>query len=321
MVLTPASIFHRVLHAVLWIVLVGYVGVPAFAGGWPQPEGRLYLKAYGGVYSAASYYDANGDLIADNKATLTEPGDTVQRVVMMTEEFDGLVGGIYGEYGLTPDLTLVLDIPIGHITLRRKGQYSEQLPDDNFRSYRIDTLFALTAPAYYGIGARYQIGASEKLHTNLTASLYIPPGFSTPILNNPDDEFLSDGAFQVRAGIELGIPSSFGWVAFHALYNWRGEELQDEALFHAELGFNKVENAFFKFHMDVLQSMSSFDGVEFTPSKTLLQENYVSAGASFTMFLSAAWFADVDYSVRIFGANTWNLSTVVVGTGIVLDNL
>ncbi len=321
MVLTPASLPDRVLRLVLWFVLAGCTGVSASAGGWPQQEGRLYLKAYGGVYTAGSYYDTEGDLIADNRFRLTEPADTVQRVVSITDEFDGIVGGLYGEYGLTKDLTLTLDVPVAHITLRRKGQFTEQLPDNNFRSYRIDTLFTLTAPAYYGIGARYRISASEKLHTSLVASFCIPPGFSSPIRNNPDSPFLSDGAFQVRAGLELGIPASFGWVALHALYNWRDEELKDEALFHAELGFNKVENAFFKFHMDVVQSMSSFSDVQFVQSETQLQENYVSAGASFTMFLSKAWFADVDYSVRIFGVNTWNLSTVVVGTGLVFDDL
>ena len=321
MTLTPACCTQNVVHSILRVVLILCTCAPAFAGGWPLQKDRLFIKVYGGACTAGSYYDTDGQLIAELRGSLTEPGDTVQRRFINSEEFEGLLGGVYGEYGLTDDLTLVLDVPVGSFQLLRKVQILEQLPDNATNNYQADTTFTRTSPSYYGIGARYRITSSEKLQTMLSLSLHIPPGFSRPILNNPDHEFLSDGAFEVRGGIELGIPASFGWAAFTALYNWRDEELKDEAHFHAEIGFNKVENAFFKFHVDVLQSLSSFDNVEFTPRYTLLQENYVSAGASFTLFLTPTWFADVDYSVRIIGANTWNLSNVVLGTGLVLDNL
>lgn len=152
--------------------------------------------------------------------------------------------------------------------------------------------------------------------------VHVPPGFSSPIINNPAYPFLSDGAFEVRGGLELGFPASFGWAGISAMYNWRDEELKDELLIHAEAGFNKVENAFFKVHVDVVQSMSSFNDVEdFEPNQTQLQENYLAAGASFTLFFSKAWFVDIDYSVRVFGENTWNLSNIIVGTGLVLDGI
>lgn len=316
---TPAFMANKIMRLTLWIVLAACSGASAFAGGWAQPEGRLFLKMYGGVYTAGSYYDRSGELVTDVRQTLTQPADTVQRRVQVANEFDAVVGGLYGEYGVTPELTLIVDVPVAHIQLLRRAQYSEQNPN-GARSYRVDTLYSLTAPAYYGVGARYRIGSTEKLQACITASVFVPSGFDESVVNT-SDSFLSDGAMQVRGGVELGIPASFGWVALHGLYNWRGEELEDEILFRAEAGFNKVENAFFKFHVDAVQSVASFGDSDFTPSRTLLQESYVAAGASFSLFFTKSWFVDVDYNVRILGTNTWNLSTVVLGTGIVIDDL
>jgi hypothetical protein len=293
-----------------------------YAGGWTLPKGRLFLKAYGGVSTAGSYYDTDGKLIAEKRMEIQRPDDTVRTRVIETYDFTGIMGGVYGEYGLTDDLTVVLDVPVGHFELTRKNLVSRQFSDDIVTREQVDTVKSLTTVTYYGLGARYRIGQSDKMISSLSAMVHVPPGFSSPIIGNPDYPFLSDGAFEVRGGLELGFPASFGWAGISAMYNWRGEELKDELLVHAEAGFNKVENAFFKVHIDVVQSLSSFkDARNFEPNETQLQENYLSAGASFSLFFSKAWFVDIDYSVRVFGENTWNLSNIILGTGLILDEL
>lgn len=293
-----------------------------YAGGWTQPEGRLFLKVYGGISTAGSFYDKDGNLIAEGQFDIQGPDDTVRTRISETYEFEGILGGLYGEYGLTDDLTLILDVPVGRFELTRKNLVTQQFPGNVFTRDQYDTVKSITSVTYYGLGARYRIGRSEKMITSLSAMLHVPPGFSSPIIGNPDYPFLSDGAFEVRGGVEFGFPASFGWTSLSAMYNWRGEELEDELLIHAEAGFNKVENAFFKVHLDVVQSLASFNELgDFDPNSTQLQENYLAAGASFALFFTKAWFVDVDYSVRLFGENTWNLSNIILGTGLVLDDL
>lgn len=293
-----------------------------YAGGWTQQKERLFLKAYGGVSTAGSFHDTEGKLIAEKRFDVQRPDDTVLTRVTETYDFTGILGGVYGEYGLTDDLTLLLDVPVGYFELTRKNLVARQFSENIVTREQIDTVKSITSVSYYGLGARYRIGQSDKITSSISAMVHVPPGFSSPIINNPAYPFLSDGAFEVRGGLELGFPASFGWAGISAMYNWRDEELKDELLIHAEAGFNKVENAFFKVHVDVVQSMSSFNDVEdFEPNQTQLQENYLAAGASFTLFFSKAWFVDIDYSVRVFGENTWNLSNIIVGTGLVLDGI
>lgn len=307
------------------VVCVGsivYGSVPLCAGGWTQPKGTLFCKVWGGWSTAGSYYDKDGKLIAQQAPIeTTEPGDSVRQRVVISDEFAAFLGGVYGEYGITDDITAILDIPIGYFELTRKADV-HTLSGNDLKREGHDTIYSITSPVYVGIGARYKVSSTEKMTASLAAMLKIPPGFSKPIRNNPKYLFLSDGAFELRVGGEVGLPASFGWVGVSALYNWRDEELQDELLIHAEAGFNRVENAFFKLHLDVVQSLSSFgNDVEFVSRETQLQENYFAAGASFTLFLSQQWFVDADYSVRIFGANTWNLSTFTIGAGMLLPNL
>lgn len=304
------------------LCVIAYSTISACAGGWTQPKGTLFLKAWGGWSTAGSYYDNDGNLIAEQPPFETsQPDDTVRQRVRVADEFSAVLGGVYGEYGLTDDITAILDVPIGYFELTRKADVHTQTSEGITRQ-GYDTLYSITAPVYAGIGVRYKVQSSEKMTTSLAAMLKIPPGFSKPIRNNPNYPFLSDGALEFRIGGEVGIPSDFGWVGLHAFYNWRDEELKDELLLHAEAGFNRVENAFFKLHMDLVQSLASFGSdVQFVSRETQLQENYLSAGASFMLFLSKEWFIDADYSVRIFGANTWNLSTFTLGGGMLLPSL
>lgn len=303
------------------IVAIVYGSVPLRAGGWTQPKGTLFFKAWGGWSTAGSYYDKDGKLIAQQAPIeTTKPGDSERQRIVVSDELSAFLGGIYGEYGITDDVTAVLDIPVGYFELIRKADV-HTISGSNLKREGHDTVYSITAPVYAGIGVRYNVSSTEKMTVSLASMLKIPPGFSKPIRNNPDYLFLSDGAFEFRVGGEVGIPASFGWVGVHALYNWRDEELKDELLIHAEAGFNRVENAFFKLHLDLVQSLSSFgNDVEFISRETQLQENYFSAGASFSLFISEHWFIDADYSVRVFGANTWNLSTFTVGGGVLLPN-
>lgn len=304
------------------VCVVAWATVPVCAGGWTQPKGTLFWKVWGGWSTAGSYYDNDGKLIAQQPPyETTKPDGSERQRVVVADEFASYMGGVYGEYGLTDNLTTILDIPVGYFELTRKADVHTQTAEGVTRIGH-DTVYSITAPVYAGLGVRYKVQSSDKMTTSLAAMLKIPPGFSKPIRNNPKYPFLSDGAFEFRIGSEVGIPSAFGWVGLHAFYNWRDEELKDELLLHAEAGFNRVENAAFKLHVDLVQSLASFgNDVQFVSRETQLQENHLSAGASFSLFLSPEWFIDADYSVRLFGANTWTLSTFTLGAGMLIPAL
>lgn len=320
--------YFRFLSSLPGLILTGILlffaaQLPASAGAWTLPKGEIFAKAYVGTSSAESYLDSDGNSITtlETERTYGEaPFDTTERR-LVDFSFQQIVAGLYAEYGITDKLTLVADIPFGIFSLDEESDATRVNLDEenNLDTLRaqLDETFTLSSPVYLGIGARYRIIQREKLVASLSALLRIPPGFSDGIVDNPDYDFLSDGAFEALFGLELGAPTTYGWIGASARYNKRAEDYEDEILLHFEIGFNNIPQAAFKINLDLTQSVASMtDARPFNIRETQLQSNFFAAGAAFSLFLNEHWFIDANYSVRIFGENTWSLNTFVLGGGL-----
>lgn len=273
---------------------------------WTLGKGDFVLKSYIGSGNASSFYDKDNDLIRHLQTTFHDTTLTA------TFNFDQVLLGLYSEYGLTDNLTLIADIPFGYSTLEESDNYAISGTPIN-SSQRTITNFS---PLFYGIGARYKLSERKKMTTCFSAIVRIPQKFRGNHISS-DENFASSGVFSAVGGVEIGIPASFGWVEVSAKYNWQDKDYTNNLLFHGEVGLTTIPKSYFKLFLDLQQSAKSFRfAQDFHPNQTPVQENYLAMGGTFGLFLSEKWFVDAKYNVYIFGANTWSLSSIAIGGGI-----
>ncbi len=293
------------------LVVQIFASESTIAGGWTQPKNQLFAKFYVGTMLASSYKDLDGESVfykQDTSALFPNGRD-------YGVELNGIIGGLYAEYGLSDDVTLLLDVPFGRFALHEAYSDGGISLDGETRAD-----FSITQAVYYGIGARWKINTGKGV-TSLVLMAKIPPGFHNGVANDPHP-FLSDGAMQIGGGLEFGYPFKESWMGSSILYNHRFEDLSDELFVHVEVGAKNIPNTFIKIYVDILQSMSSFPTNEkFNPRRSILQENYVSAGAAFGLYVSDNWFLDLGYDARFIGKNTWNIGTFTLGIGASLPGV
>ncbi|MBS1538644.1 MAG: hypothetical protein JST20_12955 [Bacteroidetes bacterium] len=292
------------------IVFVIFAFSLTMAGGWTQPKNQLFAKVYAGVMLSSSFRDLAGESVFYKRDTSAIfPNGRNYGV-----ELNGILGGLYTEYGLNDDVTLLLDVPFGRFALHEVYSSGGISPDGETRAD-----LSITQVVYYGIGARWKIHTGKGV-TSLALMAKIPPGFHNGVANDPKP-FLSDGAMQIGGGLEFGYPFTDGWLGSSLLYNHRFEDLSDELAVHFEVGAKNIPSTFIKIYVDILQSMSSFPGsIDFNPRRTILQENYIAGGASFGLYVSSDWFLDLGYSARFVGKNTWNIGTFTLGVGTTIPS-
>jgi hypothetical protein len=296
----------RLAILALGIVLISSEAI--IAAGWTQPKNQLFAKFYVGTMLASSFKDLNGENVFYKRDTSAIYPNGKDYGI----ELSGILCGVYAEYGLSDDVTLLLDVPIGRFALHEAYSNGGISVDGETKAD-----FSITQAVYYGIGARWKIHTGKGV-ASFTLTAKIPPGFHNGVANDPKS-FLSDGAFQIGGGLEFGYPFKQSWLGSSLMYNHRFEDLSDELSVHAEVGAKNIPNTFIKIYLDILQSMSSFPtNEEFNPRRSILQENYVAAGASFGLYISEDWFLDVAYSARFIGKNTWNIGTFTLGVGATL---
>lgn len=291
-----------------------------FCGSWTQPKGTLFAKTYFGSFSAARYWDKDGQSVTQGRESY-EIGSKLFKTYpngrAYTLDFSALITGVYAEYGLTDEFTAILDMPYGFFSL--KEQY-ERDPDTSSPTYAqkpIRNESSINSFVWYGIGGRYLL-RSGKTVTSIAAGVRIPPGFTQGIFaDTVNKPFLSDGAFQKWVAIEIGIPFSDGWFESELRYHSRDEELHDEFFFHAEYGNKSAEEIMLKFAADVnigLGNTSDFPA--FDTRRTLLNETYGALSVGVIVKATEKIFCDFTYQVRLFGTNTWGLNGAVGGIGI-----
>ena len=269
------------------------------------PARKGIVSIYGGAARASSYYNIDGRL---------KRFDTVQT------DFSMLLFGLTMNYGLTDWLELNLDVPVNYSKLTSNGRFPER---------------SIFAPAYYGIGATYQL-STGKVNSSLSSMVKIPRGFHQGIYDDPEHpSFLSDGFFQVTTALNFGFNYKELWFKGSAGYNWRDEEPLDEIVYNAEVGLSKVEGTgiFVGFNGvvstgDVAQPLRPFyagasgtiedqqqvDGGrgEF---RTIDRENYFAINAGAFVEVTDNIVLSGRYAVRLFGANSLVLQGGYLGAG------
>ncbi len=270
-----------------------------------KPAGKGIVSIYGGASRASSYFNTAGRM---------KRFDTLQT------ELGVLTFALAMNYSLNDWLELNVDVPISYYSLTSNDRFPDR---------------SIFAPAYYGVGATYQL-SNGNVNSSISTMVKIPQGFHQGIYDDPKHPtFLSDGYFQALAALNFGFEYKELWFKGSAGYNWRDEEPLDEILYNAEVGFSKVEGTgiFVGFNGvlstgDVAQPLRPFyagasgsvteqqqiDGGTGRFS-TIDREEYFAINAGAFVGVSDRVVLSGKYIIRLVGANALVLQGGYLGVG------
>ena len=184
------------LHIILVSILL--------AGGWNQKKGHGFFKYELRYLSAKKFYTSTGETIPITTVT-------------------SFSNALYGEYGLSDDITLIATIPFQSILLNRtKSSLGTSITDGGKN----------TGLGDISVGIRY--GLSQKGQTVYAAftQIDLPTGDGSHALGL----YTGDDETNVRVGLELGHSSGDMYLTASGGYNFRSKDFFNEALFTLELG-------------------------------------------------------------------------------------
>ena len=268
-------------------------------------EGKGFVHLYGGAARADHYYDVDGNLRAlDTHKT----------------SFGAVNFGVTANYGLTPDLELNLDLPIGYYSISSTSRFTPR---------------SIFSPPYLGLGATYSL-SSERLYSSISAMVKIPPGFHSGIYDDPKHPtFLSDGFLQITTLLNVGFTFETGWIKGGAGYTWRDEEPLDEIPYSFEVGLSRVPGTGIFVGVDGVVSTgdvtqplrpfyagSSGEGEERRRIdggrgifRNIDREHYFALTAGAFVFVTERIMIDGRYRLRLFGRNSLALQGAYLGVG------
>lgn len=214
-----------------------------------------------------------------------------------------------GGYSITDDLIARIKMPIAFYTL------DETYDKDSNNRFPVDTnnkilkrpSYSLTQLDYFSIGAAYQI-SKGRFFSSIMSELLIPPGFHKGIFNDPDYDFLSDGALQFIFGARAGIDLNGLKIGGQAEYHFRDEEFSNQLCATIEVALTTVEDTELRGYIKKISNMDSWNS-DFlvNPRLTTVQEDILSLGFSFEMIVDKTFIGNFNYELPIAGKNTLNV--------------
>jgi hypothetical protein len=261
--------------------------------------------------AASSFYDQNGNDISE----LDDPdypfNDILKDVLpddfmrQYTTDFDQHVLNVSAKYHINKKWNAYLSIPVVYTTIEEKYRTQTYNTDTTtFQMPRFDKAnFDLLQIEHFRIGTKYNL-LDGFFKVNGVAELFIPAGFDNSILDD-DNDILSDNAFEVLSGFELGLKGENLSLMLGSFYNWRDEELKDRIIFNANLSLTTVEETALMFLADYIMPFSQDDSYMFDPRETPIQEEIFDMGMGFWIVFNKRYKAEFEYKVRLAGTHTW----------------
>ena len=246
---------------------------------WTVPAGAWRFSPSVSFYSAQRQY--------------TSTGQTTH--LYFDGTFDLAVITIYGEVGVTDDLTLIGDLPVSHALFEAR---------DSTHAYTR----TLTEPSYYGVGARYALWRPGTSVVSVSASLHVPPGFHDGLFDDPHHLFLSDGFFEGIGRIEVGTRLKWGWIEAIAAYHARAEEAANQLEFRGVVGLASQERVQIKLTFQAVKSLAPLPDLPLDVEETTIVENYLWMDGQMLFSLSDRLTLGASIGVRVLGEHTLSLS-------------
>jgi hypothetical protein len=285
--------------------------------GWALPKSDLMVKLYGAMPTASGFYNANGELI-DRFREASDDDSVRQKIVRdYSVKLAAITGGIYAEYGILDNFTIVADVPVTYWNLHERysfdssyvlrlsptdsGVVTEPVKRDraNLNRFR---------PDYYGLGGRYAWTNGNNL-IGVNGIVRVPPGFKN-VFSADSSAFFTDEFLQASGGLNLGLKINKNWLSTSINYNYRAGDYSDEMQYYLEFGTRNVETTQIVVFSKYIQSLGSFqESAAFEPRRQRFQENYLLVGGIFEIEFQKRLAVNAGYEIRLAGKNSWALST------------
>lgn len=258
-------------------------------------------------FSTGSYYDKDGEQVS----WITDPEREL--APNYTFELSSMNIQAYIEYSFTDEISAYARIPLNSSKL--KETYMNDTAINGVREPRAE--FTLFQPDYYAVGGRYILDYDE-LFPFIKAEFRIPPGFYNGILNDPDYNFLSDGAFEFLGTLGGAMHFDKSWIEAAVTYNYRDEELADQMIFDLEAGLKTVPGTALGVYGRYYQSFGNMDDApNFNPRHTIIQQDLLKVGALFDIYFDN-FYSRFEYTVNLYGRNTYTGGIFYIRAGFII---
>ncbi len=241
--------------------------LPSFAqSGWVKPKGELYSKLSLGAFASSKYYNLNGDLLN-------------------TAQFRQLSLGLYGEYGLTDRIDVIINW-------------------SSFKAQGFETTSTVAGIGDLGLGIKYGV-LKGVVPVSVTIMPDLPIGARNLFAQNKEIAFerinlpTGDGEFNLHTTVAASY--GFGSLPFYLNlfgdYNFRtgfaGNDFRDQWTAGLEFGWQFHPDFWIKGDIQVQETIGM---------PTQLTDFIRSDGTSFTGYgfglfykLNDNWGLDVNY--------------------------
>jgi hypothetical protein len=261
-----------------------------FAEGWTKKAGTSYYALDFRFLSSTKYHNSAGDNVDINR-------------------INDLALNLYGEYGISDNLTFKLNFPFYKII-------DSKVPSDNSDlSVNPDN----DGVGDLDLGFRYKIKSFGQ--TTLAASITLGIPVSTDDIYSKSDKFaLSDGEFNQIIGVEVGhslypLPA---YVSGSVKFNNRNEGYSDQILAGIEGGYKVDKSLLLNLRLSFLKSLKNGDKTVYNDLIPIMANNQEFISLKFGAFYN--FYKNIGVaSTAVFGLAAKNiLSAPVFSVGIYL---
>ncbi len=269
---------------------------------------------------ASGFYDLNGKFVTSLwdstsfKDTITN--EPIHREYIFELQSYGIELGF--NYNVADEFNITADIPITSYSLNER--YVSKFIYDSL-GYLLGNLpkmnkadFSRTRVDYFGLGANYK-GSSDDLRYGANFQLRIPSSFESGQFDS-SDTFLSDGAFAILVGGNIGYRMDKLTFDLASNYFFRTEDFKDQINSVFSVSFSGVEGTYIKGVVEYNKSMESFDNTPLLDyHREVVQDDYLAVGVGFKMLLGQDLSGEVNYRVKVSGTNSLNYNTFRITLG------
>lgn len=255
----------------------------ALAAGWTQPEGAYYVKIWNRALMGQGAFTADGDIEG------------------LPDSFTDMTLNVYGEYGLTDTLSLVVfATPAGRSTFGDEAATYMGAVNGGLRKGWTVGKTKIAIEGQYGYAPAF---GDEALATGVTDDT-AEPFVYVPTINT----------HRLSAELQIGRPLSFGWFSVSGGYRYLSASALDPQIFgFGQIGWSFSPKLELDFHASLLEALGD---IEMTEVLGVGQTRYLGLGLGANWWLTPGFAINAGLDGAVYAAS--NAAAVSVAMGVAL---
>lgn len=266
-----------------------------------KPDSSKYrIRTYMSLTNRASYLDSSGSSITRYQKKIPEYDEPID----YTLNYTIFTIGVKGEYYITPDFHLDVDVPFSFHTLQETEEHYRIVDSTRYDFDYEPPAYTLYQFDYFAFALNYDLLQTDYIWNRYRIEARIPPGFHKGQFDDPDYDFLSDGAFEMYFQTGIGIITKSTQISTYFAYNIRDEEFSDRIISSTELSFSTVEATRIFLRANFFHSLDKDNDRPFHPLERPIHGDFFELQPGIIIDFGRIAM-EADYRVRLFGKNTW----------------